>query len=117
MILGVAALGPLREVVETGLGIVLALVPLGLWIAWSPGVLFAVLVTGGVCAALLIALSALEDGPTDEDGAAQQDPARVVVPDAFVEELHRLFPLVYHHSRGEKRRFRRAMETLRRLMH
>jgi hypothetical protein len=73
MILGVAAVRPLREVAETGLGVVLALVPLGLWIAWSPGVLFAVLVTGGVCAALLIALSALRDEPTDEDGSAQHD--------------------------------------------
>jgi hypothetical protein len=71
MILGVAAVRPLREVVETGLGIALALVPLGLWIAWSPAVLFAVLVTGGVSAALLIALSSAQDEPTDEDRTAR----------------------------------------------
>lgn len=110
--LGIASARWLRPAGETGLGIVLALVPLALWIAWSPVVLLAVLVTGGVCAALLIAISALQD----DAQAAQLDAARVVVPETFVEEVHRLSPLVYHHGLRERRRFRRAMEKLRRLM-
>ena len=116
MILGVTVVRPLKAVGETVLGILLAAVPLALWIAWSPAILFAVIVTAGVCAALLIALSRLQDEPRDEARNLEEDPAHIEVPDAFVEELHQLFPLVYHHSRREKQRFRRTMETLRRLM-
>jgi len=116
MILGVTVVRPLRAAVETVLGIVLALVPLALWIAWSPALLFAVIVTGGVCAALLIALWHWQDESLEAARDLDEDPAHAEVPDAFVEELHRLFPLVFHHSRQEKQRFRRTMETLRRLM-
>ena len=115
MILGITVVRPLMAMGETALGIALAAVPLALWIAWSPAILFAVIVTGGVCAALLIALSRLQDAPLDE-ARAEEDAAHAEVPDAFVEELHQLFPLVYHHGRREKKRFRRTMETLRRLM-
>jgi hypothetical protein len=116
MILGITSVRSLKAAGETGLGIVLAVVPLALWVAQSPAVLLAVLATGGVCAALLVALSGLQDASLEEARNAQEDPARADVPDAFVEELHHLFPLVYHHSRREKQRFRRTMETLRRLM-
>lgn len=108
---GIATQRWLRPASETALGIALALVPLALWIAWTPILLVAVLATGAVCAALLIAIAGL-----GHDEAAQDDAERVVVPDAFVEQLHRLFPLVYHHSRREKQGFRRMMEKLRRLM-
>lgn len=63
MILGIPFVRSLKAVGETVLGIVLAVVPLALWVAWSPTALFAVLVTGGVCAVLLIALSKLRDEP------------------------------------------------------
>lgn len=116
VILTVTLARALRAAGETGLGIVLALVPLALWVAWSPAVLLAILVAGGVSAALLVVLSWLEDAPADEARMPQDDAGRVAVPDAFVEELHRLFPLVYHHSRREKRGFRRVMDKLRRLM-
>jgi len=108
MVLGITVVRPLKAAGETALGILLALVPLALWIAWSPAILVAVIVTGGVCAALLIALCRWQDESLEE--------AHAEVSDAFVEELHHLFPLVYHHSRREKQRFRRTMETLRRLM-
>ena len=116
MILGIAYVRSLKAAVETVLGIVLALVPLALWVAWSPAVLFAVLATAAACAALLIALSRWQDAPPEGARNAREGSARVEVPDAFVEELHHLFPLVYHHGRREKRRFRGTMETLRRLM-
>ncbi|MDX1376086.1 MAG: hypothetical protein R3357_11010 [Burkholderiales bacterium] len=116
MIVGMTFVRPLKGAVETVLGLVLAAVPLALWVARSPGVLLAVIGTGGVCAVLLIALSWLGDETPEEAPDSRADPARADVPDAFVEELHQLFPLVYHHSRREKPRFRRTMETLRRLM-
>jgi len=116
MVLGITVVRPLKAAGETALGILLALVPLALWIAWSPAILVAVIVTGGVCAALLIALCRWQDESLEEARNAEDDPAHAEVSDAFVEELHHLFPLVYHHSRREKQRFRRTMETLRRLM-
>jgi hypothetical protein len=36
------------------------------------------------------------------------------LPDAFVATVHEVFPLTYHHSREGPRRFRDAMEKLRR---
>lgn len=116
MILSITFVRVLKAVGETVLGIMLAVVPLALWVAWSPAVLLVVLATAAVCAALLIALSRLQDETLEDSRNAREDPARADVPDAFVEELHHLFPLVYHHSRREKQRFRRTMESLRRLM-
>ena len=109
-----AAADWLRAAGELALGIVLAMVPLALWIAWSPDVLLLVIAAGGVSAALLVALSGRARDETTRD--SQADAVHAVVPDAFVEELHRLFPLVYHHSLREKQGFRRTMERLRRLM-
>jgi hypothetical protein len=110
---GMATLRWLRPASETALGIVLALVPLALWIAWSPTLLVAVLATGAACAALLIAIAG--PGRDAAAGDAQDEAEQVVVPDSLVEELHALFPLIYHHSRREKQGFRRTMEKLRRL--
>jgi len=99
----------LRATAETALGIVLAVVPLALWVAWSPAVLLVVVAAGAVSAALLVALWRLPDG-AHAGGRA----SHAVVSDRFVEDMHRLFPLNYHHSRTGKARFRRTMEKLRR---
>jgi len=107
----VAGPGWLRAAGELALGIVLALVPLALWVAWSPDMLLFVIAAGGVSAALLIVLW----GPS-ESGRIEEGQPRTVVSDQFVEEVHRLFPLTYHHSRRGKLRFRRAMEKLRRMV-
>ena len=110
------AAGPnwLRAASEVALGIILALVPLALWVAWSPDVLLFVIVAGAISAALLVALSRGQHDATAQ--GSRENAVQTVVPDAFVEELHRLLPLVYHHSLREKRGFRRTMEKLRRLM-
>jgi len=100
-----------RAASEVALGIVLAVVPLALWVAWSPAVFLIVVFSGGTCAALLIALWGRSES---EHGDAVE--SRAVVSDQFVEEMHRLFPLTYHHSRKGKLRFRRTMEKLRRLV-
>jgi len=100
----------LTAVGETVLGIVLAAVPVAVWVAWSPLVLLIVLAAGCVCAALLVALSRLADAERARSGEPM-----AFVSDQFVEEVHRLFPLTYHHSRKEKPRFRRAMDKLRRM--
>ena len=42
---------------------------------------------------------------TDDSHARHADEARGELPDEFVEEIHKCFPLTYHHSRIEKARF------------
>jgi hypothetical protein len=96
---------------ETTLGILLALTPVLLWAAWTPSLALAVLGLAIVSAALLAFL--------DRSGGDHGGPPAAPKPaltDECIDEVHRLFPLVYHHSRYETPAFRRAMEKLRRLL-
>jgi len=97
---------------ETGLGLVLAATPLGLWIAWTETVLLSVMAVAVVSAALLVLLTDCSRRAVDSPRAAEGREPQVVLPDEFVEEVHRLFPLTYHHSLVGSARFRRAMERL-----
>jgi hypothetical protein len=101
----------LSRIGETSLGIVLALVPVALWVAWTPIVWTVVIAIGFVAAALLIALDHRRGA---EDASASPGDAAPGLPDTFVATLHDVFPLTYHHSREGPRRFRSAMEKLRR---
>ena len=108
-----------RRLVSIGitvLGIVLAAVPLALWVAWTRSAFLIVLAVGAACVVLLgVLISRL---PSNTDGSTSEncDEPRPVITDEFVEEIHGIFPLTYHHSRIEKARFRRAMDRLRALM-
>jgi hypothetical protein len=97
----------------TLLGLVLALVPLALWVAWSEIVLLMVVVIGAASAILLGILS-------DYRRLADDEPAgratRETLPEDFAAEVHRIFPLTYHHSRKPSARFRETMEKLRQMM-
>jgi len=98
------------------LGIVLAAIPLALWIAWTPGLFLGVLAVGGASAVLIIALVDWQRIAVD-DRRAQRDPAsRAAISDEFVAEIQRISPLTYHHARIEKARYRDAMEKLRQLL-
>jgi hypothetical protein len=101
----------LSRIGETGLGIVLALVPVALWVAWTPIVWVVVMAVGFAAAALLIELSRRR---ASEDANALPGEAPPALPDTFTATIHELFPLTYHHSREGPRRFRSAMEKLRR---
>jgi TRAP-type mannitol/chloroaromatic compound transport system permease large subunit len=100
----------LSRIGETSLGIVLAVVPVALWVAWTPIVWAVVIAIGFVAAALLIALGYRRTAE-DANSSGEAAPA---LPDAFVATVHEVFPLTYHHSREGPRRFRDAMEKLRR---
>jgi hypothetical protein len=106
----------LRSVGVTVLGIVLALIPPALWVAWTPTGLLGVVAVGVVSAAVLVVL--VDWGPQDvEDRQSAHDAkARKAMIDASIVEIHRIFPLTYHHSLVEKDRFRQTMEKIRRLL-
>jgi hypothetical protein len=99
----------------TALGIVLALVPPALWIAWTETILFWVAAIGAISAAALVVLAELGrddvgDGPGPHAIASRERA------DASIAALHRIFPLTYHHSMVEKTRFRDAMDKVRQLL-
>jgi hypothetical protein len=96
---------------ETGLGIVLALVPVALWVAWTPFVWAIVVAVGVVAAALLVGLGYWR--PKADEGASN---ARREFPDEGIAAIHEIFPLTYHHSFRQTARFRRAMDRLRRVL-
>ena len=98
------------------LGATMMITPLALWVAWTETVLYVVLATG-VMAGVLYCLLALYEERAD---SARREPATnlpaATVPDAFVAELHALFPLTYHHRRLGDPAFQRKMDRLKRLL-
>jgi len=96
----------LRYIGEAALGMVLASTPLALWIAWSATLVLCVMLVALLCVALLALL--VESAPGGEARAG----GSAALPPEFIEEVHRLFPLTYHHSRHETQRFRQAMQRL-----
>ena len=102
----------LAAAASTLLGVILAVTPVLLWVAWSDTVLFIVVAVAIVSAGLLVSLEErlhrTSEGPGASVGYAR-------LPDRFVDEIHQIFPLTYHHSMRPRARFRRAMEKLSRL--
>jgi hypothetical protein len=96
----------LRHIGEVALGLMLAASPLALWIAWSAALVLCAMLVAMLCAALLAML--VESAPEGE----HRDGGSAALPPEFIEEVHRLFPLTYHHSRHETQRFRQAMQKL-----
>ena len=100
----------------TACGIILAAVPLALWIAWTRVGFLIVLVVAVASVVLLgVLLPRLPSG-NDQPQIGHDDEMRTVLPNEFVEEIHKISPLTYHHSGIEKVRFRRAMNRLRRMI-
>lgn len=95
----------LRHMMEIVLGLALAATPVALWIAWTATQVLCLMLVALLCAALLALL--IESTPGEHQGSGS-----VALPPEFIEEVHRLFPLTYHHSRHETARFRQAMQKL-----
>ena len=97
----------------TLLGVILAVTPVALWVAWSATVFSLVVAVAIASAGLLVLLANL---PHQAERPTPAHDGKVVLPDEFIAEVHRLFPLTYHHSLLETARFRRAMEKLSRMI-
>jgi hypothetical protein len=95
----------LSRVASTVLGVFLALTPAALWVAWNASLLLAVMAAAVVAAGLLVLL-------TESSPQQQADGGKVELPPEFIDEVHQLFPLTYHHSARGPSRFRRAMQRL-----
>jgi hypothetical protein len=108
--------GSLRSAAATILGVTLAVVPLALWVAWTETILLAVVAIGAASAVLLVVLAERDAAIADRSPSAHHPDARPTIADEAVAEIHRVFPLTYHHSLKPRARFLRAMEQLARRM-
>jgi hypothetical protein len=86
---------------------------MAMWVAWSPTVFAVVVATGTVSAAMLVLLIDRGGVESDFPNASASAGPRTILPGEFVEEMHRIFPLTYHHSLKGRSRFRSAMNKLR----
>jgi hypothetical protein len=102
----------LGHIAATVLGIVLAVTPVALWIAWTATLVVCVMLAAVVSAALFVLLTELLQQRARTQSGRESAGSVVVLPDEFIEKVHLLFPLTYHHSRLEAPRFRRAMRRL-----
>lgn len=88
-----------REAGLVVLGLILAVIPLALWLAWSEPVYWGVLTVCLAASALFLVLSWLGRGETEEERLrALAKPPQQLSPE-FIAELHRITPLTYHHRR------------------
>jgi len=102
--------GHLGRTGATILGMVLAATPVALWIAWTPEMLGWIIVAAICSASLLVMLT------EPEPSGAQCAQNGGALPEHVVDEIHLLFPLIYHHSGRNNVNFRRAMQRLSRTM-
>ena len=100
------------HIAEAGLGLVLAATPLALWIAWTPALVLWVMLAAAASAALLVMLAESAQPSLREEDAARAPR----LPEEFIEEVHQLFPLTYHHSHRPATRFRETMLRLTRMV-
>ena len=101
----------------TVFGLLLAVFPLALWVAWTPFVFSVIFAVGLASAALLLVLLARQRDPAEHPHATSRTgESRTAMADDLVEEIHGIFPLTYHHSRNGRAPYRRTMEKLRRLV-
>ena len=105
-----------RSIMITLLGIILSLVPPALWFAWTEIGLLVVVAVGVVSAVALVVLADFGPPGVEDRQAAAEVARRRTLADRSVVEIHRVFPLTYHHSFVEKTRFRQAMERVRQLL-
>jgi hypothetical protein len=109
-------LASLFNIGELGLGMILAATPVALWIAWTATLVVCVMLVAIVSAALFVLLTERLRQRGQNQSGREGAGSGVILPDEFIEEVHRLFPLTYHHSRLETPRFRQAMKRLSRLI-
>ncbi len=98
------------------LGATLMITRLALWVARTETVRFIALATGVMAGALYCVLVRYEKPADLAHGESAFNGPTETVPDAFVEQLHGLFPLTYHHRRLGNPKFQRKMDRLKRLL-
>jgi len=100
----------LREIAMVVLGLILAVVPLALWLAWSETAFYSVLAVGAVAMGLILAL--ISFGPDDDR------PTRTTMVSApeLIAEIQQLAPITDHHRRLGDPRLAKMLAVIRAMM-
>ncbi len=96
-------------------GLLLALTPPALWVAWTETGFIIVLATGATAGVLYWLLAGFQDPLLGDRGQARDPGSRQSLSDEFLAELSSLGPWTYHNRRMGDAAFRRKMESLLRL--
>ena len=94
------------------LGIIVAMIPLALWVAWTEFLFVMVLAVGAIALVLIYMMAESGSSVAGDDRVPDKSIPRIRLSDEFIEELHRLYPLIYHHGRRGGVRFRKSMDRL-----
>lgn len=105
----------LRTVAMSVFGLILALTPLALWVAWTETGFILVLAAGATAGVLYWLLAGFQDPLLEDRGQARDPRETQSLTDEFLAELSRLGPWTYHNRRLGDAAFRRKMESLLRL--
>ena len=106
----------LRNVGMIVFGIILALTPLALWVAWTETVFMIVLSVGAIAGVLCCVLADGPDAVLEDRRELSRPRSTEPSPDEFVAGLHGLFPLIYHHRRIGDPFFQRKLDRLKKLL-
>ena len=103
----------LREIVIVICGLIMAVTPLALWVAWSQPIFFGVLVTCFVAMGILVFMSWFTGSDGEPIGTGAKETGKQRLEGEFFDELQRHLPLVHHHRRLSDPRIHRKMARLR----
>ena len=99
------------------LGLVLMVIPLALWVAWTGTLLIVVLATAAAAGVLYCVLVRFER-PADPAQSEPSDYVRVEnLPDEVIDELQTLHPFIYHNGPSGGPKFHAAMHHLKRYLY
>ncbi len=101
-----------RSFAASVFGLILALTPPALWIAWSETMFFAILGIGAVAGGLICLLADAEDPALEGRGDRSVSGTTTSLSDAFLARISGLGPWIHHHRRIGDPAFRAKMESL-----
>lgn len=105
----------IREIVMIVCGLIMAVVPLALWMAWSRPVFAGILTTCMIAMAVIVVLSRFDDDG-NRLAPGETMPGKQTLDDAFHDEMRRHVPLINHRRNLTDRSARRQMARLRALI-
>jgi hypothetical protein len=104
----------MRDIALTVFGLIVAVTPLALWVAWSESVFILVLAGSIGALALICVLVRGTRQPGDDERQTARPGHTQHLSDESLAELSELGPFIYHHRRTGGPRFQSSMRTLKR---
>jgi hypothetical protein len=102
----------LRAAAMTASGVILAVTPLALWVAWSETALLSVLATLVVAGGIFCLLVAYDKQPGEDTREGSKRRTIETLDDDFLSAMSNFGPWVYHHRYPGDEEFQRKMESL-----